>query len=243
MVPEWDDALGQGVQRHVEHRVDARAGKQLLVVRDAEPTPAPVARKGKHAGANRRGLDLAGVRELRLAKWNPRKPGSWAGEQRWRPDPTQQVGFARQVMLGEAGHITHLSGRDADVSFITIANSAHLPRKVRLIDAAATWRWFEVLDQAATDAGTPLEKILVSKRVRKWLARAVPRSKRKCDAARIERAKYLWQHVVTVSPGHDAHHHIRIQTPRDGEDAAAMMGLTGGAAGMAVGAKTSHEQP
>jgi hypothetical protein len=220
MQPVWDDASGQDVLRHVEHRIDARGGKQMLVVRDAEPV-VTAQRKGKRAGC-----DFAAVREFRLAKWSAKKPGSWGGEQRWQPDPTQATGFARLVMLGEAGHITHLSGRDADVSFITRDNANHLQRKVRLIDAAATWRWFELLDQAANEAGTPLERILVAKRVRSWLSRAVPRDKRKNDPARVERAKYLWQHVVIVSPGHDAHHHIRIQTPRDGVDAAALMQLT-----------------
>ncbi|MSP91402.1 MAG: hypothetical protein EXR79_06310 [Myxococcales bacterium] len=171
---------------HVEHRVDVRRGRQVVVV-----SLQPVAGK----------LDPARVLEVRTAKWHPRKPGSFAGETRWRPDPLAAWGWRRTAMLSEAGHLTHLAGRDADLSFFTMGNADHLKKKVRSIDAAATWRWFELLDATARAAGTPIERILIARRVRSWIARKVPREARKSD---------LWRHVVMVSPGHDAHHHVRL---------------------------------
>lgn len=164
----------------VEHRIDRRRKRNVLVL----------------------GKNLATASEIRLSRWHPRKPGSLSGEERWQPtrgDDGKTV-WTRWRLLSEAGHLSHDAARDADVSYASLDDDWHFRKGIQKIDAAATWRWLELLEATALQAGTPVERVLVDKRVRRYLARHLPREARKTTT---------WQ-LLTVSKGHDAHHHIRL---------------------------------
>lgn len=202
-VTTWDPQTGAEVQGWLEHRVDARRGRQVVVVSRAR-LPG--------------GLDPDALTELRLSRWKERKPETFAGETRWRPhrDADGMLQWQRLVMLGEAGHVSHLAGRDADLSYVTLGNADHHRPKVKSIDVDRTWRWFELLEQTGRELGTPVDKILVGKRVRWWLARKLPREARKTE---------LWRSIVAVSPGHDAHHHLRVGLADPSVEAQALSNL------------------
>ena len=121
-------------------------------------------------------------------------------------------------MLGEAGHLSHDSGRDVDISFITKDNSGLHKVRLKPMDVAATWRWMQIVQETARELGTPVEQILVGKKVRGWLARKLPREAKDSD---------LWRSVLQTVPGHDAHHHLRLAPPTASDDARALAELRG----------------
>ena len=159
--------------------------------------------------------------ELRIAAWRPGKPESFRGETRWRPVRSASgeiTGWDRWHMLAEAGHVSHDSGRDADISFVTVNNQGLHKVRLKPMDVAATWRWLQLLEETARELGTPVEQILVGKKVRAWLARKLPREAKDSD---------LWRHTVQMVPGHDAHHHLRLAPPTASDDAQALAELRG----------------
>ena len=103
----------------------------------------------------------------------------------------------------EAGHITHLSGIDADLSYVTTGNARHFAVDLGAMDVPATWRWFTLLDETARTLGTPIEVILVDPAIRRHLLANLPKSVKKTRTWRL----------IGLSPGHDGHHHLRLHPP------------------------------
>ncbi|MSQ84883.1 MAG: hypothetical protein EXR77_18755, partial [Myxococcales bacterium] len=60
--------------------------------------------------------------------------------------------------------------------------------------------------------GTPVEGIFVGKHVRRYMNKRLSKD---------HRASELWQQLVQVVPGHDAHHHLRLAMPSAHDDAVA----------------------
>ena len=202
----WDPVAGLERTAMVQHRVDRERGRQVLVV-----ATRPMLGR----------LDLSQVAELRISAWRPGKPESFRGETRWRPlrnAAGEITGWDRWHMLAEAGHSSHDGGRDADISFVTTTNQGLHKVRLKPMDVAATWRWLQIVDETARDLGTPVEQILVGKKVRAWLARKLPRELKESA---------LWRTTVQVVPGHDAHHHLRLAAPTASDDAQALADLRG----------------
>ena len=200
----WDAVEGREVVAWLHHRIDRKKGVQVQWI-------------GSRAIVGR--ADWDSLAEVRISKWHALKPESFAGELRWRPQRDVQgqiVGWQKWKMLSEAGHMSHTSGRDADISFVSTDNRGLRHPRLRKLDAQATWRWLQVLEQTGLALGTPIEHIFVGKKVRAWLGRRM---------AAADRQSNLWQQVVQVMPGHDAHHHVRLTAPSAGDDAAALVDL------------------
>ncbi len=196
-VNDFDPVVGQR-QVWLVHKVDQNAGLQVTVLTHEMP------------GAT---LDPARAIEIRLSRWHDRKPGNGNGEVRWRPT---ENGWQRWLMLSEAGHMTHAGGRDADISYVTADNTEHLRVRLNHIDVMGTWRWWQLLDETSRAAGTPLERIFIDGKVRTLFARRLP-----ADA----KATLLWQDIVAVSQGHDAHHHVRLASAPAEREGAALVDL------------------
>ena len=180
------------------HKVDQRAGLQVTVLMREAPDAT---------------LQPQDAIEVRLSRWHDRKPGNGNGEIRWRPT---ENGWQRWLMLSEAGHMTHAGGRDADISYVTADNTEHLKVRLNRIDVLATWRWWQLLDETARAAGTPLERIFIDGKVRALFAKRLP----------VEaKQTLLWQDVVAVSQGHDAHHHVRLASAPAEREGAALVDL------------------
>jgi hypothetical protein len=158
----------------------------------------------------RRRLRLKDVLEIRFSRFSARKPESFQSERRWVPTRAgdgkraQIEGWARYTAVYEAGHITHLAGRDADISFATHNNLSHFAVNIPNIDAIATFHWFEALNAAAKVTGTEVEKILVDRTVIRHLKAQLP------EAALQTR---LFKQQIRRAPGHNAHHHLRLIAP------------------------------
>ena len=200
----WDAQAGVARKSWVQHRVDRKHGKQVQLV-----TTRPLVD----------GLDLSAVVELRVSNWKPGKPESFSGESRWRPTLDLQSGAVRWQkwkMLSEAGHLSHLSGRDADVSFVTVDNRGLQAVRLKKLHVAATWHWLQILTATAEELGTPVEHILIGPHVRKYLAKRLGKEAKSTE---------LWRQVLIVAVGHDAHHHIRLLAPSAADDAEAMLEL------------------
>ncbi len=201
-VLHWDPELGD--QRlWLQHWVSPDEGRQMLALSRAR---------------QRQRLKLETLVEVRLSRWQAGKPDSFPNELRWvaerqrMPEAAEapaeveaQMGagvrWQRWEMVYEAGHQTHLAGRDADLSFVTTGNADHFAVNLDAIDAAATWRWFELLDEAAREAGAPIERILVDVSVKRVLKARLPK--------KVQRSK-LWRNKLRLASGHDAHHHVRV---------------------------------
>jgi hypothetical protein len=148
------------------------------------------------------------LRDVRLGGWHGRKPGSMDREIRWLADraesaPGARPRWTRWQKLYEAGHITHLGGRDVDVSYVTSDPKRHFAVDLEAMDVEATWRWFGHLDAAATAMGVRIDRILVDPSVRRLLKRKLPKQ---------TRGSRLWR-LIRLANGHDAHHHLRITPP------------------------------
>jgi hypothetical protein len=193
--------------------VDEGAGRQLVVVSDKPP---------------RRRIDFADVHEVRLATWQDKKPGSRPDEIMWvrgaerapappraKSRPAAHFGWERWGLMYEAGHISHLSGIDADLSYVTVDNRAHFAVDLDAMDVAATFRWFELLEETARRLGTPVDGILVDGSIERHLKKNLP-MKGKGSKARSR----VWRLVSRVG-GHDGHHHLRIVEASDRVEKAA----------------------
>lgn len=202
-VVTWDGQAGVERKAWLQHRLDRKRGRQVQLI-----TARPLVGE----------LDLTAVAELRVSKWKPGKPESFSGESRWRrvTDALGEPHWQKWKMLSEAGHLSHLSGRDADVSFVTVDNRGLQAVRLKKLDVSATWRWMEILTATAAELGTPIEHILVGPRVRKWMG------KRLGQAAK---QSALWRDVLVTAAGHDAHHHIRLVPPSAADDAEALAEL------------------
>ena len=103
--------------------------------------------------------------------------------------------------LYEAGHISHLNGRDADLSYIMKNPDLLFSRSVSHIDVKKTRRWFELLFEASKNAGVEIDALLVDRRVKRRLMRHRSEEQRKHP---------VWS-LLTVSKGHDSHVHVRLK--------------------------------
>ncbi len=196
-VDDFDPAAGQRLVWLV-HKVDQNAGLQVTVLLRDPPAAT---------------LEPENAIEVRLSHWHDRKPGNGNGEVRWRPT---DGGWQRWLMLSEAGHMTHAGGRDADISYVTADNTEHLRVRLNRIDVMGTWRWWQLLDETSRAAGTPLERIFIDGKVRALFAHRLPAE---------AKATLLWQDIVAVSQGHDAHHHVRLASAPAEREGAALVDL------------------
>lgn len=205
-------ADGTASKRWLLHRVDAGHKRQLVVVATQKPG---------------REFTLDGVEELRLSRWQPHKPESFRSEVRWqRQSAEADRSWRRWKVLVEADHLSHMTGRDADVAYVTQANKNLHKVALRDLDAVATWRWLELLVQAGVEQGTPVDRILVAKSVRRTLLRKLGKSLRESP---------LWSGVLVDAKGHDDHFHLRLTEPSAEADAQALAELYGEQPGRQVG--------
>ncbi|MDP6945367.1 MAG: penicillin-insensitive murein endopeptidase, partial [Myxococcota bacterium] len=196
-------ALGGGstlVWRH--HWVDARTRRQLVTISDRK---------------QHRQLDMRWVREARVAQWQKRKPGSFPKERCWVRDTADPAQWTRWQAMREAGHVTHMGGSDADISFVTRDNRRHFAVDRAAFDARRTWDWFKAVDAAARAMGTRIDVILISSPILRALQRKLGKSVRKAR---------LWRKHIRQVGGHDAHHHLRLARPTADSEARARAVLT-----------------
>ncbi len=220
--PELEAELAQtfrrlGAKRHLVRRrdVDDARGKMTLW---HFIDPAKSSQMEVLAARSKRLPGLDDALEVRLGRWQDKKVGSFPGEILWERGPS---GWRRWVQVHEAGHITHLSGLDADLSYITRDNERHFAVDLEAMDVPATWRWFEILDETARRLKLQIEGILVDRSIRDHLRANLP-MKGKGSVARHR----VWS-LLKISPGHDGHHHLRIAAPKTRAETAARKELTG----------------
>ncbi|MFO0747876.1 MAG: hypothetical protein U1F43_19760 [Myxococcota bacterium] len=205
----------EGGKAVLSHWVLEASKRQLVVVSSKAP--------GKR-------IDFADVSEVRLADWQDKKPGSTPGEVIWqrgrqlaavvtppvakgakapktpKAKPLGAAAFAwtRWQQLYEAGHITHLSGIDADLSYVTVDNRSHFAVDLQAMDVQATFRWWEIVDETSRKLGTPVDAILVDPSVLRWVKKALPKKGPGAHAG-----SRVWRLLAQVG-GHDGHYHLRI---------------------------------
>jgi|GEM_PF-1213737 len=190
-VPTWDPDTGEMQKVWLQRWASARLKQQMEVV----------STKKFH-----RKLDLGAVIQVRRARWQNRKPGSFRGETLWvahaHADETgvTKRHWHRWKKLYEAGHITHLAGRDADLSYVTTDNTSHFRVDMDAIDVSATWKWFKAMKVAAKEAGVAIDRIIVDRKVKRLFIKGLPKKERRTP---------LWRTIRVVS-GHDGHHHVRF---------------------------------
>lgn len=228
---ESDDAAGGRTRLWLTHWIAPAPGEQAIVVTREKPG---------------RRLDWRDVVEVRVSRWQDKKPGSFPDEVRWvvesvatatppdsgkkatrrkpAPTPIGAVRFSRWALLYEAGHISHLSGIDADLSYVTVGDTRHFAVDPEVFDAAATWRWLEILEATARELGTPVDAILVDAKIKRLLQERLPKKgPGSLAAAKKGRA---WR-LLTLVGGHDAHHHLRIVEATDKKEREARRRLLG----------------
>ncbi len=146
---------------------------------------------------------LDAVLELRVSRLVTRKPLSFKDEVRWTKvgATAGAPSWKRWGLVHEAGHQSHIAGRDLDMGYVTEENHFGFTRSPDKVDISSTWRWFESLDRSARRRGTPLERIIVGPRMHRLL-------KKDLDLAALD--SYLFKSVVKVATGHDGHHHVRV---------------------------------
>lgn len=180
--------------------------------------------------------DPGTVEEMRFSAWRPGKPRSYASEIRWVQTPALVADGARpwerSLMVHEAGHVTHLAGEDADISFVTHENRRHFAVDFGALDVAGTWSWMEQLQAAADAIGVPIDRILVDPRIKRLLSDGLTREQK--------RGK-LWTETLGLASGHDGHHHLRLSPPGKAANLAGLTVLRGLAsyAAASVGASSS----
>jgi hypothetical protein len=189
------------------HFVDTKRGQQL------EVTTRATSRKGTGPLPK-----LSDAIEVRFGRWQDKKPGSFPGEILWL---RHEGGWQAWSAVPEAGHISHLSGLDADLSYVTRDNLRHFAVDLAAMDVPGTWRWFEVLVEVARELKAPVESILIDRVVLDHLRANLP-LKGRGSLARHP----LWR-LLTVSPGHDGHHHVRIAEPAARTEQLAREALSG----------------
>jgi murein endopeptidase len=199
-VDSW--APGGENNRVRQHWVDGRSRRQVVIFATRP---------------QRRRLRLNEIYELRVSRYSPKKPESFQRERRWIPERfgegkrSRIRAWRRFEAVYEAGHITFLAGRDADISWATVGNRSHFAVDVASIDALATWHWFEALQAAAAACDTSIEVILLDRSVIRHLAARLPES-----ATRTT----LFKRVLRRASGHNAHHHLRLSEGTSRSDAA-----------------------
>lgn len=202
-VGDWDPELGQR-ELWEQHWVVPATRTQLVTY---------------SATKQRRKPRFGDIEELRFARFQHKKPGSFPNQRRWRPLRNEEghiVGWDRWQMLYEAGHVSHVAGRDADISYVTTDNVDHFSVNLDAIDVEATWRWLELLDEKSRALGTRIDKIFVDRKIRRLLRKKLPK--------KIRNSR-IWRHYLANAGGHDAHHHLRLQVPTHKEERAALEGL------------------
>ncbi|MEZ4266938.1 MAG: hypothetical protein R3F39_11205 [Myxococcota bacterium] len=166
----------------------------------------------------RRTADAGAVEEMRFSAWRPGKPRSYAKEIRWVRAPALVADGARpwerSLMVHEAGHVTHLAGEDADISWVTEENRRHFAVDFGALDVVGTWSWMGHLQAAADAIGVPIDRILVDRRIKRLLDRGLTRDQKRGT---------LWNETLRLASGHDGHHHLRLAPPGK---AANLAGLT-----------------
>ena len=174
-----------------QHWVDPQAKRQLITLSSRE---------------QKRRLRMSSVHSVRYAHWQQRKPGSLPKETHWRRavDASPEAPWVRWQAMREAGHVTHMAGSDADISFVTHGNRRHFAVDVSALDARRTWEWFEALDEAAQRLGTEVDGILISRVIIRALERHLSKE---------EKRSRLWRSRIKRAGGHDAHHHLRLAPP------------------------------
>jgi len=221
---ESEDAAGVKSSLWLTHFVLPDAKKQAVVITRKRP--------GKR-------LDWADVSEVRLSAWQDKKPGSFPDEVRWvvasvtptPPVPGKQskkkvapvtliaaVRFDRWALLYEAGHITHLSGIDADLSYVMVGDKGQFAVDLPGIDVPATLRWFEILEATGRNLSTPVDAILVDGTVKRHFEKTLPKTG-PVSLAQQKKTK-SWRLIALVG-GHDGHHHLRIVEGSNAQEAAA----------------------
>jgi len=212
----------------LSHWVDEKSKRQLVLVTNRKPSGA---------------IDFADVHEARLASWQDKKPGSRPGEVLWLNDkavasstidpkartrtakqPAASGRWSRWEAMYEAGHITHLSGIDADLSYVTVDNRAHFAVALDAMDVQATFRWWEIVADVSKKLGTPVDAILVDPKVLRWIKSAIPK---KGTREQTHKGSRVWGLLAQVG-GHDGHHHLRIVEASAAQEksAAKKLGLT-----------------
>jgi murein endopeptidase len=151
-------------------------------------------------------MRLQSIVEIRTSRWQNKKPNSFPGQIRWFPSPVKdsaKVQWSGWRQLYEAGHQTHLAGRDADLSYVTTNNQNHFAVALDSIDLEKSWRWFEILDEVSRTLGARVDRILVAPSV--W-------RRFKAALGKKHKRSRVWRLLRRVG-GHDAHHHVRIHIP------------------------------
>lgn len=147
------------------------------------------------------------LREIRLSRWDAKKPLSYKGETRWVHKPSPRRGYwTSWGLVHEAGHQTHTAGTDLDISYVTTANQKHFHGSWKAMDVPRTWQWFELLSDAARKSGQAVERILVGPRIYRLLKRRLPK--------RLTRSG-KFRSLIRQVEGHDAHHHLRLRPSTD----------------------------
>ena len=144
--------------------------------------------------------------EVHASRWQNKKPDSFPGLVRWFPARDSVEGSLKWSgwrQLYEAGHQTHLAGRDADLSYVTRNNAGHFAIDIHGIDLDKSWRWFEILDETSRQLGARVDRILVAPSVWRLFKAKFKKSKKRSR---------IWRLLRRVG-GHDAHHHVRIEIP------------------------------
>ena len=153
-----------------------------------------------------RSFKIKSLVEVQAARWQAKKPKSYPGLVRWFPtvsNVTDELEWSGWRQLYEAGHQTHLAGRDADLSYVTHNNKGHFAIDLAGIDLEKSWRWFEILDETSRELGARVDRILVDPTVWRLIKAKFKKTKKKSR---------VWRLLRRVG-GHNAHHHVRIAIP------------------------------
>lgn len=177
---------GQGAER-LHRAVFIQGDRQVEVIARRRPAP---------------GLRLADLVEVRRATLDPKKPGVAISESRFLPEQTADG--TRVVVwraLYEATHVSHLSGRDADISYVTTSIPYQFTKEIGEIDVEGSRAWIEILAEAASDVGATVDGMLIDPRVRSRLSKGMPKARKEHPA---------WG-MIRSSRGHDSHIHLRLR--------------------------------
>ncbi len=182
----------------VEHR-----GQRLKRGTFLSPTEGLFAEVVLRPGSKRWTGRADAILRVREAVIDSGKPTSLKFEERYDFDLDGEAGVTvwRSLLEYEAHHASHLSGLDADLSYVTADNRSHFAPDAALLDATRTWRWLRILARAAAELEIPLQHLFVDRSIYRALKR-VPEA-RKSDPA--------WKRIH-LAPGHDSHVHVRIGT-------------------------------
>ena len=199
---KWWNKKKRSMKRRYHHDTKAieRGGKTIWRVRWVR---GKTLFEGEFRNRVKRSPRLKDLLKLKVAQLAPKKPGSLQRERRYfmteGRSGTPKIIAWRQ--LYEAGHISHLNGRDADLSYIMKKPELLFSRSVSHIDVKKTRRWFELLFEASVNAGVEIDALLVDRRVKRKLLRRMSEE---------QMSHPVWE-LLTVSKGHDSHVHIRLK--------------------------------